>query len=123
MSVEQHVHACVTRREFLYAGTAALSGLQIAQKYDLLIKGGRVLDASQSIDRVMDVAVQNGKIAVLLANIAESDAAQVIDARGKLVTPGLVDILVHAAEMPPAHCLSTGVTTLADAGVTGPGWD
>lgn len=119
MSVEQHVHACVTRREFLYAGAAALSGLQIAPKYDLIIKGGRVLDASQSIDRVMDVAVQNGKIAVLLANIAESDAAQLIDARGKLVTPGLVDIHVHAAEMPPAHCLSTGVTTLADAGSRG----
>ena len=58
MSVEQHVNARVTRREFLHAGAAsaaALSGLQIAPKYDLIIKGGRVLDASQSIDRVMDV--------------------------------------------------------------------
>ena len=53
-------------------------------------------------------------------DIPASEAAEVLDARGKIVTPGLVDIHAHLdADMPPAHCLSTGVTAIVDAGSRG----
>jgi len=96
-----------------------------AAEYDLVIKGGRVLDPSQRIDRVADVAIRGGKIAAIIPNIgpniASSASAQVIDAGGKLVTAGLIDIHAHVAdkELNPAQCLSTGVTSLLDAGSRG----
>lgn len=113
-----------TRRDFLHtatlaAATAAVPRVRGAQ-YDLVIKGGRVVDPSERIDRVLDVAVSNGRVAALDATIAASAAADVIDARGKVVTPGLVDVHAHLdPEMLPAHCLSTGVTSLVDAGSRG----
>ena len=117
----------LTRREFLQAAAAAgtLAGSRpphlVAAKYDLLVKGGRVIDPSQSIDRVMDVAIRGGRVADLQGEIPASEAAEVVNAQGKLVTPGLVDIHSHVADagMPPAHCLSTGVTAQIDAGSRG----
>jgi dihydroorotase len=116
----------LTRREFLQAaaaGTLAVARPRrlVAAKYDLLVKGGRVIDPSQSIDRVMDVAISAGRIAELRSDIPAADAAEVVNAQGKLVTPGLIDIHSHVAEpgMPPAHCLSTGVTAQIDAGSRG----
>jgi len=115
----------LTRREFLRltAGTAvfARGTGPLAQQYALLIKGGRVLDPSQRLDRVVDIAIGGGRIAALEPEIPSSAATEVIDARGKLVTPGLVDLHAHvaSADMPPAHCLSTGVTALVDAGSAG----
>jgi dihydroorotase len=93
----------------------------IAAEYDLIIKGGRVLDPSQRIDKVADVAIRGGKIAAIRPDIAASAAAQVIEAAGKLVTPGLIDIHAHVAdkELTPAQCLATGVTSLVDAGSRG----
>ena len=114
-----------TRRQFIHAAaaTAIWSGAPrlMAAKYDLLIKGGRVLDSSQGIDRVMDVAIAAGRIAVLQPEIPHADAADVIEARGRIVTAGLVDIHTHldSSDMPPAHCLSTGVTSLVDGGSRG----
>jgi dihydroorotase len=117
----------LTRREFLQAAAAA-GALTVsrppdlaAAKYDLLVKGGRVIDPGYGIDRVMDVAITGGRIADLQAEIPASEAAEVINAQGKLVTPGLVDIHSHVAEagMPPSHCLSTGVTAQIDAGSRG----
>ena len=69
---------------------------------------------------MLDLAISNGRVAALQPNIARTEAAEVIDAAGKLVTPGLVDIHAHIdSVMLPAHCLSTGVTSLVDAGSRG----
>jgi dihydroorotase len=88
--------------------------------YDVVIAGGRVIDPSQPMDGVADVAIANGRIAAVAPGLAAAGAAQVVDARGRIVTPGLVDIHAHLdAAMPPAHCLTTGVTSIADAGSCG----
>ena len=111
----------MNRREFLSSSLllAALP-LQAAPKYDLVIKGGRVIDPSQKIDRVMDVAVHRGKIEAIQANIV-ADAAETFDAKGLLVSPGLVDIHSHVrpGELTPEQVLSRGVTTVVDAGSRG----
>ena len=69
----------------------------------------------------MDVAIVAGRIAALQTEIPEVDAAEVIEARGRIVTAGLVDIHAHldSPDMPPAHCLSTGVTSIVDGGSRG----
>ena len=112
----------INRRQFLMS-SALLAGVPLtaAPKYDLVIKGGRVLDASQRLDRVMDVAVREGKIAALETNIAVSDAMEVFDATRRLVTPGLVDIHAHPrpGELSPQQVLSNGVTTVVDGGSRG----
>jgi dihydroorotase len=97
-----------------------------AARYDLLIKGGKVLDPLQQIEAVMDVAVASGKIARLALDIPESEARRVIPAEGKIVTPGLIDIHTHVfpfvgpygIEADP-HCVRNGVTTVVDAGTSG----
>ncbi len=115
----------LTRREFiraaLAAGVAGTRSPMPQPKYDLLIKGGRVVDPQRRIDRVLDVAIRQGYIADVQADIPAADAGDVIDASGKLVTPGLIDIHVHASDpnMPPSHCLSTGVTSMVDGGSRG----
>jgi dihydroorotase len=123
--------AAVTRRELLQAGAVAPLLLTrtprlFAAGYDLVIKGGRVLDPAQRIDRVADVAIRGGKIAaiqpgIIQGNNASSAAAKVLEATGKLVTAGLIDIHSHVAdkELTPAQCLSTGVTSLVDGGSRG----
>jgi dihydroorotase len=118
----------LTRRRFLSvaaAGAATLSPFSTRQlhgvDYDLLIKGGRVLDPSRRFDQVCDVAIAGGKIAAVRQDIAASSAAESIDAAGKLVVPGLIDIHTHAAreKEDPALCLADGVTSLVDAGSSG----
>jgi dihydroorotase len=116
----------LTRRAFLHtaaaAGTAAFRGAAalLAAPYDLLIKGGRVIDPASRLDRAMDVAIAGGRIAAVRPDIAAAGAAETIDATGKLVVPGLIDIHTHARtkEM-PAICLSNGVTSVVDAGSQG----
>ena len=92
--------------------------------YDLIIQGGRVIDPSQGLDAVMDVAIKDGKIAALAATIPGHEASRTQDARGKLVLPGLIDTHAHVfqyvtgrfgveADMAGVH---SGVTGLIDQG-------
>jgi dihydroorotase len=100
----------------------------------IIIKGGHVIDAKNNIDEVMDVAVSDGKILQVAKNIDESKGAQVINAKGLYVTPGLIDAHVHVfygtdpdraysngplAVVPDGFTFRTGVTTVVDAGSSG----
>ncbi len=108
----------LSRRLFL-GSAAGFPALLRAADYDLVIRGGRVLDPGQKIDRILDVAIRGGKIAALGSGLS---GAQAIDASGKLVVPGLIDVHLHArdAELPPSEILSSGgVTTMVDAGSRG----
>ena len=96
------------------------------KRYDLLVRGGRVVDPSQELDAVRDVAIASGKIARIEANIPANEAREVINAGGKIVTPGLIDIHTHVFPYvgpygiePDPYCLHRGVTTVVDAGTSG----
>ena len=116
----------MTRRRFFCTAAAGAAMLArtpnlLAAGYDLVIKGGRVIDPSLGIDAVRDVAIAGGRIAAVEADIAVESGTETIDARGKIVVPGLVDIHSHAArtkEGPPL-CLLDGVTGFVDAGSYG----
>jgi dihydroorotase len=123
----------VTRRDFLI-GTAAggaLLGLgagALAQtdKFDLVIKGGEVLDPSQKLRAKRDIGIRNAVIAALEPEIADSRAKQTLDAKGRLVLPGLVDMHAHvypqvSALGLPADELApyTATTTYVSAGDAG----
>jgi dihydroorotase len=92
-----------------------------AAEYDLVIRNGRVIDPAQKIDRLADVAIRAGRIASIRPNIPAEAAADSLDAKGKLVVPGLIDIHLHArdATLLPPEILSTGVTSIVDAGSRG----
>ena len=92
----------------------------LAAKYDVIIKGGRVIDPSLRLDAIRDVAISGGRVTAVEANIA-GDAADTIDARGKLVVPGLLDIHTHTARSAegPGLVLQDGVTGWIDAGTQG----
>jgi dihydroorotase len=116
-----------SRRRFLAAaGAVSLSALVRrpelrAAEYELLIKGGRVIDPWRNFDRLADVAIVDGKIAAVRPNIPQSSAGRVIDAEGRLVVPGLIDIHTHAVREKDdaALCLADGVTSIVDAGSRG----
>ena len=71
------------------------SALTIAQEYSILIKGGHVVDPKNNINELMDVAILDAKVVAVAKNIDPKKAAQVIDAKGMYVTPGLIDIHSH----------------------------
>jgi len=93
--------------------------------YDIVIRGGEVIDPSQGMRQVCDVAISNGKIAAVQDSIDCSAATNVVDARGQLVTPGLIDLHVHVYPHAPlgldpdSLCPAGGVTTMLDAGTAG----
>ena len=111
----------------------AMTRVSAQQKYDLLLKGGHLIDARNNISAVRDVAIADGKVAAVAANINAADALKVVDASGLYVTPGLVDIHVHVyagtgergsyagdnSLYPDGYTLRSGVTTVADAGSSG----
>ncbi len=89
---------------------------------DILIHGGRVIDPSQNIDRVTDVAIRRGRIEALARVPASgrTDFATVIDARGRVVCPGLIDLHVHLREPGEEHkeTIVTGTRAAAAGGFT-----
>ena len=99
------------------------SAFLFAQPYNIVIKGGHVIDPKNNIDGPMDIAVRDGKIALVARNIDATGAIQVVDAKGMYVTPGLIDIHVHArpASLPfvDVFTFRFGVTTVVDAGSIG----
>jgi dihydroorotase len=94
--------------------------------YDLLLKGGEVIDPGWPFHQQADVAINKGKIAAVLPEIAATEAVRVLDVSGKIVCPGLIDIHAHvfinAHDMGPKtdeRCSMSGVTTIVDAGSAG----
>src|SRR5215471_19071883 len=116
---------------FIVLSWMSLSAAQ--QKYDLLLKGGHVIDPKNKISAVRDVAIANGKVAAVAAKIDPADAFKVVDVSGYYVTPGLVDIHVHVyagtgekgsyagdnSVYPDGFAFRAGVTTVVDAGCSG----
>jgi dihydroorotase len=118
----------------LLIGLFVIASSSLAQDYTIVIKGGQVIDPKNKINEVMDVAIKDGKIALVAKNI-DPKQAQVIDAKGMFVTPGLIDIHSHnffgtkedhylgdgfEALPPDGFTFRTGVTTVVDCG--GAGW-
>ena len=103
------------------------------EQYDLLLKGGHVIDPKNKINEIRDVAIRDRKVAAVAANIDPATAYKTIDVTGLYVTPGIVDIHVHifastgernsyAGERsvyPDDMTLRCGVTSVADAGSSG----
>ena len=116
----------LNRRQFFPAAAAGAAMLArgakafAAEKYDLMIKGGRVVDPSVRLDAVRDVAISGGRIAAVEPSIADM-ATDTLDAHGKLVVPGLLDIHTHCGRFPtgPGLVLQDGVTGWVDAGSKG----
>jgi dihydroorotase len=109
-------------------------------RYDLLLKGGHVIDPANGLDKKMDVAIAGGKIAAVADNISPGEAGKVVDVSGLYVTPGLIDIHYHVGHggvplnwfvpenagshsmplgIPADYALNAGVTTIVDAGTAG----
>ena len=97
-------------------------------RFDLLIRGGRVIDPASGLDAASDIAIADGKIAAVGLSLPSAGAERVIDVAGLVVTPGIVDMHCHVfatharstLSLPPeANTLSGGVTTVVDAGTSG----
>ncbi len=94
--------------------------------YDIVIKGGRVIDPAQGINTIRDIGVSEGKISEISDSIEDGKSKKTIDARGKIVSPGLIDLHAHVAYgvigngLAPDDCgVRSGVTTICDCGSTG----
>jgi len=110
-----------------------------AQEYDLVLKGGHVIDPANQIDEIRDVAMKGGRIAAVEKNVPPQQARRVVDVTGLYVTPGLLDIHYHTGYggvdpdwfapdsrtpimplgIPADLALASGVTTIVDAGSSG----
>src|SRR4051812_18325912 len=109
------------KKSFLvFTGLLLLLNFAHAQTtYNILIKGGHVIDPKNNIDGIMDVAVKDGKIALVAQSIDAKGATQVVDAKGFLVTPGLIDLHGHVFfGTEPDHYLSNGLLAVAPDGFT-----
>ena len=127
--------------------SAGFAQAQNTAVYDIVIKGGHVIDPKNNINQLMDVAIysarpardgnaaQAAKIALVAKNIDTALAIQVVNAKGMFVTPGLIDIHTHVfygpsksnylsngsiAVIPDGHTFKAGLTTVVDPG--GAGW-
>jgi dihydroorotase len=120
-------------------GSPLVTFAQTPPRYDLLLKGGHVIDPANHIDEVRDVAVFQGKIAAVEKDIPADQAGKVVDVSKLFVTPGLIDIHYHVGHggaplnwftpegrvhalplgIPADMALQAGVTTIVDAGTAG----
>ncbi len=120
---------------FILLGAMSVGNSQssIGQTYDLLLKGGHLLDAKNGIDHIMDIAIKEGKIAKIAENVPIDAAKKVLEVNGLLVSPGLIDPHTHvyvgenhrvfaggtSSVWPDAFSFRSGVTTVVDAGTSG----
>ena len=122
------------RAIFLLAAMVFASGPVLSQQISILLKGGHVIDPKNNINSRMDVAIADGKILRVAKDIPASNARRVVDVTGMYVTPGLIDMHVHAfhgtepgsyiadgwdALPPDGFTFRAGVTTVVDAGSAG----
>src|SRR6202022_1464706 len=94
--------------------------------YDLLLKGGTLIDPAQAIHGRMDVAFRMGRVAAIDADLPRTEAAEVVDCIDRIVAPGMIALHVHVfwgvshyGIEPDPHCVAKGVTTAVDAGSAG----
>ncbi len=127
-SMIKHAHI------FIFLFVCLSPSLSNAQQIDILLKGGHVIDPKNKIDSKMDVAIVDGKIFKVAPDIAANNAKKVVDVSGLYVTPGIIDMHVHAfwgtdpgayiangptALPPDGFTFRAGVTTVVDAGSSG----
>jgi dihydroorotase len=126
-------HACAVAALPLLLLTLVPAVVAGGSKYDLLLKGGHVIDPKSGTSAVRDVAIAGGRIAAVAEGLAAADALKVVDVSGLYVTPGLVDLHAHvyagtgerdsyagdSSLYPDGFTLRSGVTTVVDAGCAG----
>ncbi len=100
------------------------TAIKASAKYDLLLKGGHVIDPANNVDGLFDVAIVGRYISLVEKDISPACSSRVADVTGLIVTPGLIDLHAHfygyvAAVHPDAHCLPEGTTTAVDVGGSG----
>ena len=118
---------------FFIMSYLGIGNLANAQEYDMIISGAHLIDPKNDIDRIMDIAVSDGKIAKVAPQISDN-ASSIINAKGLYITPGIIDIHVHVfagtepdsyignsfTSLPPdGFTFRAGVTTVVDAGSCG----
>src|SRR5271154_4342169 len=98
--------------------------MSVSTTFDLLLRGGRVIDPASGVDGLKDVAIRGGKIAAVQADILPASAKEIVDVTGKLVLPGLIDTHAHIYQYVTGRFgmnadmvgVQSGVTTLVDQG-------
>src|SRR5438270_5167689 len=98
--------------------------MSVSTSFDLLLRGGRVIDPASGVDGVRDVAIRNGRIVVVQSDVLPSSAREVVDVTGKIVLPGLIDTHAHVYQYVTGRFgmnadmvgVQSGVTTLVDQG-------
>jgi dihydroorotase len=127
------MRSTLTAAASLLLALSSIGRVSAQQKYDLLLKGGHVIDPKNRISAVRDVAIADGRVAAVAASISPADTLKVVDASGLYIVPGLVDIHVHVyagtgergsyagdnSVYPDGFTFRSGVTTVADAGCSG----
>lgn len=125
----------MTFKNLLLTGAMVLlPGIAMAQTYDIVLKGGHVIDPKNKIDAVMDLAIKDNKIAIVAKSIDAKEGKRVINVKGMYVTPGIIDAHVHvyygnnmdqglmdgpSSVQADAFSFRAGVTTMVDVGSAG----